>query len=135
MFFCVKCQREPRELGTYAAMAGDGPGFDVEECRKQGIPVLDCGEGYIHGFVVCHGENAEIYASFDDVWKAIDLGARIDVFADPDAPLPAASEPLPLPPARPERKRLRRSARKPSGASPLVVEESPRDGSQPPSGD
>ena len=96
MFRCAKCNREPREFAHYAAETGQvssGRKMTEEEAKACGFPVLDCGEGYIHGYIRCHDESAEIYAPFADVWKAVDLGTKIIVF-DEQA---ALNGPLALP--------------------------------------
>lgn len=86
MFRCAVCNRPPENFTGYYAETSGPPGtglqFDPVEARAAGIPMLDCGRGYYHGFVKCHGAKAELYAPFRDIWRALDAGRKIDIFTD-----------------------------------------------------
>lgn len=86
MVVCDKCKKRPSEVGHYCAQSyGDTPKLTPEQfnaMKAAGLPMIDCGEGYLHGYATCHGEHAEFIATFDQVWMAIDTKTKIHIFSD-----------------------------------------------------
>lgn len=84
-FFCAKCQRPPEQMAHYSAATHCEPRTRMtpekqKACRDQGLPIFDCGRGYLHGTILCHGEQLEFMATFDQAWMAIDSGKPIVIY-------------------------------------------------------